>query len=420
MRNTQKNHWLRYGFAVTTAAFAGLAGALAACDDDVATTSKPDSGTTDSGGGGDTGTTAQDASKPLAKPLAKLTLVNATTDMGPNSVLNGRGDAAIRICFKAGKDADNLAVAPYAPLPDKKAASSPDGTPPGIFYGTGGTFPTFGSDLESAIVLPIIMNAKTLALKGIVNPGTGESGPTCNELVGAKADAGLGLVANQDYWELSPIPAETFVKGESFALVLTGCVGDATVTNKSKCGANPPDGSAPGKGNLEVRVFNTTREPVSPTQLGVQFLHASTQAAAVLGQFPIAPGFMADPRDAGSFKAATAAPATVLTLSPAIGLTGVTGAEYFVASKDSPAGVGAPLAPFPLATVQALSGLPAPSIFVDGKNFVFIAIGDPLQPTFSYPADGGGGDGGDGSRFNTRSFHYLAFPTDPTVVAYKP
>ncbi|HSO32247.1 MAG TPA: hypothetical protein VLT33_07025, partial [Labilithrix sp.] len=247
-----------------------LGATVVACgDDDSGSGSSsgtvPEASTTDSPPGDSSLPDAADAAKPN---FAKLTLINATTDMGPNSALNARGDAAIRVCFKQGTTAQNLGVAPYPPLPDKAPAV---GTPPGIFYGTGGTFPSFGLDLEGRIIQPIVMNAKTLLVKGVVNPGTGQPGTTCDELVGDTADAAAGLVENVDYWILPPIEAGSFKKEKAYVLALTGCVGDATIANKDKCGASPPAGGAPGVGNLAVKVYETTTAPVSATDLGAQF-----------------------------------------------------------------------------------------------------------------------------------------------------
>jgi len=84
---------------------------------------------------------------------------------------------------------------------------------------------------------------------------------------------------------------------------------------------------------------------------------------------------------------------------------------------------GGALAPIPLTTIQALSGLglpEVPTVYKDGANYVFIAVGDPVQPTFSHSDGGGPGDGGDGTSYNTKSLHYLAFPTDPTVEPTSP
>ena len=423
MRNTR---WLRYGLASTIAAFAGLGLTLAACgDDDDGAVNKPDTGTgteTSTGpeGGGDSST---DAAKPDTRPFAKLTLVNATSDLGPKAAVNVRGDAAFRVCFKQGTTEQNVSVAPYPPLPDKAPPGSPA---PGIPYGTGGTFPSFGLDLEGRVIVPIIMNAKTLAAKRIVNPNNGSPGTTCDELIGTSADAAVGLKANEDYWELPPIPAGTFKREKAFVLLLTGCVGDATISSE-KCGPGFTAGGGPGVGNLAVKIFETTRAAISPTQLGIQFIHASAQANAVFGPtgavFPIEPGLMADPRDAGSFKAATDTPATYGTLSPVKAVSKTTDGDFFVLSKTQPDPTRGPLAPYPLTTIQALSGLgpnSAPTVYVNGANYVFLVTGDPAEPTFNATDGGGPGDGGDGTQFNTKSVHYLAFPTDPVVKPYAP
>ena len=424
MRNTR---WLRFGLASSIAVSAGLGLTIVACGDDevdpgpgtiiptpetsTSETSIPETGT-------------QETSKPDAGTNAKLTLVNATTDMGLNMRFNGRGDAAIRVCFRQGTTQANLAVAGFPPLPEKASALVPA---PGIFYGTGGTFPSFGLDLEPRIIQPVVMNAKSLFAKGIVGSGVGKS---CDELIGPTADAAAALQPNIDYWDLPNIELGTFKKDKAFVLVLTGCTNDATIANKDKCGVAPAGGftGTPGLGNLAVKVIETTRTAVSATELGVQFLYASTQANALFGNplnnFPIEPGFMADPRDAGSFQAATAAAATVLTLSPAKAVTGATPTDttFFVSSKTQPNPLLGPLGPFPVGTIRTrLSGLEAAAVFAAGKNYVFINVGDPdkeVEPTFNATDGGGPGDGGDGTTFNLKSYHYLAFPTDPTVVPF--
>jgi hypothetical protein len=424
MRNTR---WLRFGLASSIAVSAGLGLTIVACgDDDVdpgpgTITPTPETSTPETSIP-DTGTA--DTSKPDAGTLAKLTLVNATTDMGPNMALNARGDAAIRVCFRQGTTQANIAVAGFPPLPENASATAPAGSPPGIFYGTGGTFPSFGLDLEPRLVQPIVMNAKSLFVKGITGSGVGKS---CDELIGPTADAAAGLMPNVDYWELPVIELGTFKKEKAYVLVLTGCTGDATIDNKDKCGANPPAGGTPGLGNLAVKVIETTRTPVSATELGVQFLYASTQANAIFGpagaNYPIEPGFMANPADAASFQPATAEGGVpVLTLTPAKAVTGATPTDttFFVSSKSQPNPLLGPLGPFPVGTIRTISGLPAAAVLEAGKNYVFINLGDTAEPTFAAMDSGAPGDGGDGTTFNTKSYHYLAFPTDPTVVPYTP
>jgi hypothetical protein len=345
--------------------------------------------------------------------------------MGPNAAIGG--NAAIRVCFKQGTTDANLGVAPYPPLPDKASAAAPT-APPGIYYGTGGTFPSFGLDLSNRIIVPIVMNAKSLFARGIVNPGNGQPGTTCDELVGATADAAAGLVANQDYWELPKIDAGTFLREKAYVLLLTGCVGDSPIVNGAKCGPGFTPGGGPGVGNLKVQIFETTRTPVSATALGVQFLHGSPQAQAIFGAVGLTtfvPGFDKDPTDAGGFKAVVPeAGVAYPSLSPAVGVTGTADTDYFALGETNPLNPPAALLPYPLTTIQALSGLglpAAPTIYKDGKNFVFIAVGDPEQaetPPYVFP-DGGPAPA-EPQNFNTKFFHFLAFPTDPTVVPYMP
>lgn len=437
MRNT-----FRYGLASIIVAGTALGATVVACGDDDSGSSSgtsgniPDGAATDSNPG-DTGTRdAADAAKPN---FAKLTFVNATTDLGDGKTpasasgtsLNDRGDTAIRICFKQGTTQANLGVAPYPPLPDK-----PKGTQPvaGVLPGTGGTFPSFGLDLEGRIIVPIVMNVKSLLARGVVNPGTGQPGTTCDELVGDTADAAAQLKVNEDYWELPAIPAGTFKKEKSYILALTGCRGDTAIINRDKCGSDPPAaGGAAGNGNLKVSVFETNTTPVSATELGVQVFHVSPQLNGVFGNgaIPWTPGFTENPADAAApFREAVAAPLTLGALTAVKGVA-VKDSDYFAINKTDPTNpAAASFAPIPLPAIQAFSGLgapTAPTVYQNGKNFVFLVVGDPAKPTFQ-ATDGGcalappacGAGGSDGTVFNTQSFHYIAFPTDPVIEPYKP
>lgn len=429
MRNLAR---LRYGLAAMLLSSAALGAALAACGDD----SSGGGLTPDSGGGGtDSSAVPEDGSlrdAPLDTPrdagtFAKLTIVNATTDMGTNTEVVA-GNAAVRICFKQGMSSQTLITAPYPPLPDKKPESNPL-LPAGIYYGTGGTLPGFPIDLETRIVQPIIMNAKTLAAKGIVNPGTGATGTTCDELLGPNVDAStFGLVENRDYWILPEIMAGSFKKERSYVLTLTGCVGDpspSTQKNASKCGPkNPTAPFKPGIGNLAVGVFEVVRTAVTPTGIGVQFLHASAAAAATLDAVLGAakPGFLTNPADGGGFTPVTgdggqSYPGLV---SPPVVVGGVTAASYFAYGKTNPISPPQSIAPLPLPTIERLSypgdgAAPAPYV-KNGANFVFIAVGDPQAP--AYVDQTGDASTQDAGIFNSRVLHFLAFPTDPTVLPY--
>jgi hypothetical protein len=425
--------WLRYGLVSTLVASAGLGATLAACGDD-------DSGggsTPDSGGGTTEGGTIPDSSitdAPVdsardAGTFAKLTIVNATTDMGTNAEIVA-GNAAIRVCFKQGATTQTLITAPYPPLPDKKPESSPL-LPAGIYYGTGGTLPSFPLDLETRIVQPIIMNAKSLAAKGIVNPGTGATGTTCDELIGPNVDAStFGLVENADYWILPEIKAGTFKKERSYVLTLTGCVGDpspSTQSSANKCGPkNPTAPFNPGPGNLAVGIFEVERTAVTPTGVGIQFLHASAAAAATLDAFPglgaAKPGFLTNPADAGGFIGVTPDGGQPYPgiVTPPRAIDGVTQASYFAYAKTNPFASPQPIAPYPLPIIERLSypgdGAAPPPYVKNGANFVFVAVGDPqASPYVDLSGDASTQEAG---VFNSRVLHFLAFPTDPAVVPY--
>jgi hypothetical protein len=428
MRNTRR---LRYSLAAALTASVALGATLVACgdDDDVGpggtTTPVPEASITETSTGSDSAT---EAGKVDAGAPAKLTLINALTDLGPNATINSAQTAMIRVCFKQGTTEQNVSVAPYPPLPD----SQPSKTLPGINYGTGGTFPSFGLDLEPRVIVPIIMNAKTLAAKGILNPGTGAPGTTCDELVGTSKDAAIGLEANKDYWELPAIPAGSFKKEASYVLLLTGCVADADqviTAGGKKCGDGFTYNAAGGTGNMKVSILETTRTPVSATTHGIQFTNASAQANFLFGAAGIAdayrPGFVATVADGGNYRSVTDGGAPgYLTLTPAAAFT-INDGDSFVAGPTDPMSPPAAWIPYPLPFVQALSGLgapQAPTVYVAGKNYVFIAVGDPdstSTPTF-IQSNGSAGDGGDGSQYNTKFFHFLAFPTDPAVTGYTP
>jgi len=160
MRNTR---WLRYGLASIIAAGAGLGATLVACGDDDAASSS--SATSRHGharheprrhghGRGRRGRRQADLREDHDRQR----------DDG-----HGRGVDAQRSrrrglshLLQDRHDRGQPQRRSVSPLPDKPKGGAPI---PGIFYGTGGTFPSFGLDLEPRIIVPIIMNARTLAEK---------------------------------------------------------------------------------------------------------------------------------------------------------------------------------------------------------------------------------------------------------------
>jgi hypothetical protein len=310
---------------------AGMSAVLAACgdDDDVTTTPTPDTGAPDTNTGVDGGTdAAKDAAD--AGTFAKLTFVNAATDLGPGVNENGPSgiNGTIRLCFEQAVPPAALSVGPYPPLPDRK----PTLGNPGIPYGTGGTFSSFGLDLETRTLKPYIMSGKALRAGGVLNPDNGSPGTTCDEIVGATKKK-LNLVENTDFWILDEIPAGTLKKEKAYIGVLTGCAGDSTLNPGLECGAGFTAGGGKGRGNLKITVYETNRTPVDPAKLGVQFVHASPQLDNFTGpgrpaQADLIPGFYVEedgggPIDALAYKAVVPAPIVVNMITPAQGVTGV-------------------------------------------------------------------------------------------------
>lgn len=413
MRNTR---WLRFG--VTSVFLAGLSmtGLLVACSDDEtpsppttddagndagsdATTPPPD----DSGSKEDAET--PDASKPT---FAKLTLINAATDLGPNADVDPITKfQAVRICYGTA-----AGVAPIAPLP----TSAPPGlTAKGLYIGTGGVVPTIseGLDLELIQITPFLLNSARLAELGIEDKD-------CGTLLNKAFDAGDGpLVENVDYWELPAIPTGTLKKEKSFALVLSGCAGDAVVDVPAKCGEGFTAG-APGLGTLKVSVLEIDRATAAESDaVGTQFIHASPATkvvfAAAFEGAPVIPGYLteADP-DAGADAGATFLPATDATaagvevLAAPGALKQVKGVDF--GGKFTPNGLiedptFQQLAR-PLAQIEAASGLAA-GTYANGKSFTFILVGDPgASPTITV---------GDNTIGNLRFAHFLGFENDPVV-----
>lgn len=435
-----KKHLLRFGLASMLAGSVGLGGVLAACGDDEASnpgTNTPDTGTPDStgnpdtGGGGDTGT--PDTGVDAGPPLAKLTLVNAAVDLGPSDEVDINPNAgvrtqAVRICFKTGTTEQNLSIAPYPPLPREAPAGTPANTPPGLYLNTGGAFPSFGIDLEGRILVPIIMNAKTLAARGFTKVTDGGIEKVCDEILDP-AKTTPALVEGKDFWTLDAIPVGTFKKDKSFLLGLTGCGGSAVQTTGAASICGPDFNGGGGKGNLKVNIFELTRTPAGANQ-GIQVANLSSPYGIIPGAArPFTPGFTADPTndDAGAYRGAVAAPGTVeLNKISAVNQVAVTDDDFFASNPDGfpPPGTGAVTAPIPLTTIQALSGLGTntkPTVYVKGKNYVFASVGDPTASTYVDTTTGQGTETPSATTtFNLRKYHYLAFPTDPTVVPYKP
>lgn len=399
----QNKGWLRYSLASLMVVGAGLGGFLIACGDDDDVVAPKDGGGTDTGPtGNDAGTDTGPPAKADAGTPARLQLVNAATDLGPSDVSGG-----LRVCFGAGADVNNTTLTPLPALPEE---SSIPGVPPAIYIGLGGNVTGTGLDLTKLAVQPYLMNAQTLFAKGVVKPGPGAPSTSCAELFAP--DGGAGLVENKDYWKLPAIPPGTFLVDKSYLLVLTGCTEDSAIANKEKCGPGFANDGGPGVGNLQVRIFELDRATaIDAAKAGTQFIHASAPAkvflAVAAGGAPVVPGYTNIPGDAGTFKPVSGG--TPVDLYAKSALTQVDGVNF--ASDFFTANPAIPALAIPLQSIQRLSyptGVPDGGAYANGAAWTFLAVGDPTE------------DSDAGGRFNTKKFHYLAFPNSPPISVYKP
>ncbi len=404
---------LRVGLASAIVTGGALGIVLAACgDDDNGVVPGKDSGTdvrTDTGPTIDSGT---DTGVDAGPPNPKLTVVNAATDLGPGADLVGDPALqAVRICFALGQTAEATQVSPLPPQPDRQTAPP---LPAGLYIGTGGALQSYGIDLSPFVLVPYLMNTAKMVEKGIVKPGEGQTGYTCDEILanGANLD-GSTFAEGVDYWKLAPIPAGTFSKGKSYVLVLTGCTGDSAKT-ADECGEGfTPDGGA-NAGNLKARVYEVDRATEIPAdKMGVQFIHASAAADFYLSDtvgVTAKPAIVNEPNPiTHTAKPLVAGDASVpyATKTELVQLDGVNvGTDLFAINRFIQA------LDVPLTTIQASSfptGVPDGGTYRNGASFTFLVVGDPLEPR-----DAGGG------LTNGKTFHYLGFPNDPEITSYKP
>jgi hypothetical protein len=401
MRNKQL---LRYSLASLSVMGAAFGVFLIACgDDDNVTPTPNEAGTNnetgtnpnpDGGGGGTDATT--EAAPPV--PNAKLQLVNAALDFGPDSQSGG-----LRVCFAIGATEAGAAIAPLPPLPDGK--TNPAAPFPGVFIGTGGPVQGTGADLSGLVVVPYVMNAQRLFAKGLVRPDAGGgAGASCADILG-NADAGAGATQGLDYWKLPAIPAGTLQKQKSYILILTGCTANVDAGATANCGSDFVPGP-PGNGNLKVTVHEVDLTQPAANAIGTQFIHASQATASGIAPAPVLPGYITDPAMGldGGFKGVTgdggASPAVAVnSKSNLVQIQGVNFASDSFTFSPSSA-----LFSRTLTQVSAASYGGAPpdgGDYRNGANFTFILVGEP---------QGAG----------ARASHVIALPNNPTQETFKP
>lgn len=424
MRNKR---WLRAGLASLTVCGLALSAFVVACGDDdtggggitPGVDSGNDTGKADTGSSGSVDSGSDTGSNPMdsgadadatVKPTpAKLQLINAATQLGATDTVT-----ALRICYKIGADEAHLNWAPLPPLPNRKVGPQPF---PGIYPGTGGPVAGTGVSLEKLVVKPYVLNALSLEQHGqgsTVTPDTMNT--TCQDIL--EADAGGPYIENKDYFVLPVVPAGTFKDGNSYLLALTGCAGGSTATS-GQCGGDP--GVTPGVGNLKINLFqidNTTK--VDSDKLGVQFVSISPNLESTLqtqsgGTLHTRPSIQSDKNNATTAKliAATAdggdaggdvAPGTLTTV---LQVSGVNNQSDFVMANPNFSQVA-----YSLPQVAALTfGVADGGAYANGGAYTVVAVGD-----ISADPDGGNG----GATFNTKFFHFLALPNDPTITNFDP
>lgn len=424
MRTTR---WLRYGLASTITAVAALGLTLVACGDDdtnpgTTPTPVPEASTVDAPQGDST--TGTDSGDGAVKPEnAKIVIVNAATDFGPSANIGPANAQAIRICFGLAPNVAAAGAATITPIPPQPDQGRP-GLPPGVYIGTGGIFKSFGLDLSTVAIVPYIMNARSMFGKSITS-SPGNPGTPCSEILkpGFVGDGGATFTEGVDYWKLPPIENNKLLRGQTYALVLTGCAGDATETpercgpeNQTAGAANYMPTGTPGVGNLTARIYDLDRTtPVPADAIGTQFIHSSAPANAFLNGggsggvvIPVIPGYATDNAGSNFTPVPGAGDAGAVLYGQKTALKNVTGinvaSDYFTANPQVPIGAQLPL-------VQAISfpsGVPDGGAIRAGAAFTFFAVGDPVI------------SGDAGGQFNPRSFHYLAFPNNPPVENYVP
>lgn len=429
----------------------GVAGAVAAgCTGDDNTTT--DGGTkpgTDSGPAADTGPTVDTGTPDTNRPPvpdagqhAKLVVVHAAP-----------GIPAVRVCFAQGQqdDGSDGTVTALSALPD-----TPNPAPlpyPGIFPGTGGTFPDI-TDLSGIAITPYAVLASSIKDQ-TSDAGAGEK--TCVDLIGSDGKGGILHPTDGTYIKLPTIPKSTFKNEHTYLLSVLGCLPDVTDAgfNAALCGS---DWTAAGNPHVGIAELDRTAVDPDAGDYGIQFAHRSSAIEGVAepntGHPPatngVIPGFLVPPGDAGpeagpqppSFVQLNGGPSKYSgsALQPPkadpfkkgeVDLTdpNLQFAVAFLDPQDSGAPFnptawpGSPLLPtgygdviaIPLTIIQAATtgAPPPPSMFANTGNYTFILVGDPAK-TLAPAVD----DAGNPTLVPTGSLqglHVLAFPNNPPV-----
>jgi hypothetical protein len=406
------------GFGLGTLLVAGGAGTLGAagCSSNNSTSptadgSTPDTSTT-TDAAQDTGSSASDgggdADAAAPPPAPVVYMVHASPAL-----------PGVRFCFGIGTPP---VITSFPPLPDTPVAPAPI---PGLFPGTGGSFPTPAgislSTFTSVAVAVYAVSAEAEYNNTAAGGPDGGAELTCDQLI-ALGDAGVSNpLPSTDYGLLGTIPAGTLKDGKAYVIALTGCPSGLAADGgvAPLCGTTYSEAT----GNLGFTIFpvdNTT--VVDGGTMGAQFAHASTawdylatadNAFTGMGFFQATPPADDAGPDAGPGFTPTvvAAPITFGSISPTV-LAPVSGLS-FNAGNGAFAGIGTSLTnplkalALPFSDIAQLTygaQVPEGGAPQNGRGYVFVLVGDPSQSLTVNPLDGGAG-------LNLEAAHFLVFPT---------
>jgi hypothetical protein len=379
--------------------------------------------------GGDSGSSSDGGEAGPAPVHGKLILVNGALMAPP-----------LRFCYGAVNGDAGVSILPKVyPAPRTLL-----GVPPG----TGGPSADSPVDLANRTIELYAINATNGDL--LAQPLDGGAELTCEQILGQDGTSppgtdagGLGFIEGRDYWDIGTLPAGTLLDGTTTLLVVDGCPPQVTDTSDQfvQCGTVPSVAYDVNKGNLgfwTAKLDNTSA--LDGGSIGAQFAYASypfssessaspTNGVGAVAGFYVTTTFVPDagaPADAGDAAVEAAAPVMVNVPYPVaagvgngqvlpmklVPVSGVTfdGTSGFFANIITADGGATPFnAPVPLPSIQQVS---APSIpldagyFANGAGYIFVLVGDPLQPQLT-----------DAGQFNVRSAHILGYPTNPPFPA---
>ena len=420
----QKNNWLRLGLAGIILAGLGAGTVLQGCGDDDVTPldagkdTAPTSTTTATGTGTVPDSSVPDTFVPPVPESQKIIFVHAgnwigpafETGVGAESATNG----SVRLCLKAG-DVGNNPFLPVPALPNAPADIAPGVKFTGLLRGTGGVLPA-RTDFSATRLEGFALNARALAAKAASLPDdaarTKFLNTPCGDLFGkgldgdaaVPTDGGTNLRLGIDYVPVGVIEKGTFATDSTYVVTVQGCgagyAEQAGVTAEmvaAKCGAT----YASATGNLKLKVQKVDRGAVGATELGAQFVHATTGS----GPAPINPGVLPGGgtdggADAAAFKPFSTTPPVAYDapITPLVKLAGVSlTADALTVNPQV-----AQIPPYSFASSIAATAGKEPVTL--GKGHVFVLVGEGSPAVLLDPAVP-----------NNVKLHFLAFPTNPVV-----